>query len=317
VRVIPTSVRDMSFRMRAKLEGRAADLPAGYLSPNLRIIPPFELSFISAAATHTPGLHTDGAAPSRAAEEIAEARAEGWPEPGLCLRFSMGLENAGVGYFVLASECQRDMLTPEVVSSCVTVDEHGRYVTTLHQQRWTADGTDHIDGPDGSAGFARLQPAHGHTHYDHVWAFNLFRIMDEDRVPGDPKPAALPEPVPGRKLGFEPTRELMTDWNRFYQDLVPAPKGGRVELPPGWGDVYEWNRWGYYVDFPRSAAGVPQSGYYVLLGTADPEGKVIEGDEGDNVSYALIRVGAREPFDVDLLERATAPDPGTRSGSGS
>lgn len=299
VRVIPTSVREMSFRMRAKLEGRAANLPSGYLSPNLRITPAFEFNFNTPTASLNPGADTDGAASSCMAEEIEDAREEGNEIPTLCLRYTMGIENAGPGYFVLLADCQID------VTTCGKVDELGRHTILLHQQRFTADGKDSVSEPIGSAGVGKLHRTHGHYHYENIWMSELF-LVEDGWTPGDPPPA-LRLWEPGRKFGFEPTREMMADWDRFYQELPPAPKGGWNELPPGWGDAYEWNRSGNYVDFPQTSEGDPRSGYYVLRGTTDPNDRVIESDEGDNASYALVYV--HENGDVDLLERGYGDHP--------
>jgi hypothetical protein len=75
----------------------------------------------------------------------------------------------------------------------------------------------------------------------------------------------------------------------------------------GWGDFYEWNRSGNYVPFPTSNDGSPKGGYYLLRATVNPLGLLIETNERDNVSYALIRVF--NDGRVQLLERGYGRDP--------
>jgi hypothetical protein len=250
------------------------------------------------------------------AEEIVEANQEGFARPELCLRFSMGLENAGEGRLHLVGDC----------CSLDPAEPH-RPVVTLHQRRWVANEPPHdctsdlscaesdpclrlatcIDESPGSGGRGELHAYHGHFHYEEIWQTALRPVAAGWR-PGDPPPQ-LGEPVAGAKLGFEPTNEYMTDWHSFYQSAQESSqnKGGWVELPPGWGDIYEWNRGGNYVDFPHTTSGAPVSGYYVLELITDPLNRVIESNEDDNNSYALIQVHA--DGDVDLLERGYGTDP--------
>jgi hypothetical protein len=84
----------------------------------------------------------------------------------------------------------------------------------------------------------------------------------------------------------------------------------------GWSDIYEWNRGGNYVDFPLanpddSTSGA-RPGYYVVRGTSDPSGLIIESNDHDNSSYALIHVtrgSALDPPRVEVLERGYGLDP--------
>jgi hypothetical protein len=104
-RVIPRSVTDLAFRMRAKLEEGAGGVPLTgqeLLSPNLRDIPPFEFNFYRPTSTFGPAADPNpDPANSCEAEEIAEAIEQDWPVPSICLRYSMGIENAGEGRFDL------------------------------------------------------------------------------------------------------------------------------------------------------------------------------------------------------------------------
>lgn len=292
-RVIPVSVTEMSFRMRAKLEGAQPTPDAGsLLSPNLRIIPPFEVGFSTPTATYGPGATDLDPRASCMVEEAEEAIGAGYAPPELCLRYSMGFENVGEGPFGVEVEWTPCPLAPEDLTAC-----------RAHQRRFDSDG-DLYNEPSGTAGIARLHATHGHWHYQNTYEFELLAVED-GWSPGDRKPR-LTEAGPGRKLGVMPGNELMADWSRFYQGDRDAQVGATIGLQSGWGDIYEWNRSGNYADFPHTA-GEPQAGFYVLRGVTDPQGRIIESNESDNVGYAFIHVGS--DGSVELLERGRGTDP--------
>jgi hypothetical protein len=298
VRVIPESVTDMAFRLRAKLErSDSPTAPEGPVPPNLRIIPPFEFSFAAVSVNNGPG----GAAPQRRprgcmVEDLEEAVEENLPVPELCLRFSMGFENAGRGRLDLRFDLP-----------CVHASGWTKFTTCgLHQRVWASNGT-WKDRDPGSAGVAKLHAVHGHFHYQNVYRFSLLAVEDGWN-PGGPEPKL--EPVaPGRKLGAFPDNELLADWHRFYQADGDTSGDTVIQLQAGWGDVYEWNRSGNYIDFPQSSQGsqTPQDGFYVVRGVTDPLGLVVESDEADNTSYAFIEI--RNDGHVTLLERGYGTDP--------
>lgn len=295
VRVIPTSVMDMAFRMRAQLaardvatkEERTVPLP-----PNLRIIPPFEFNFNNSSAAYRPGAGTPGLHASCMAEEVIEATGEGFSIPQLCLRFSIGLENVGKGplWLLMTNDGDDAILTQRVL---------------------TSDGTVR-DKRKGAAGRAEWDVFHGHYHYQNAYGVALLSSADPEWTPGDGRPKLIPV-APGRKLGFGPGNEFLADWRRFYQGPPHHyydsgdSYDGDISIQTGWGDIYEWNRSGNYVDFPQAVPGVPQAGFYVLRGTTDPLHQIVEADNSDNISYALFEVTTLG--DVKLLERGYGRDP--------
>jgi hypothetical protein len=154
---------------------------------------------------------------------------------------------------------------------------------------------------------AKLHAVHGHFHYQNVYRFSLLAVEDGWK-PSAPTPKL--EPVaPGRKLGAFPDNELLADWQRFYQADGDASGDSVIQLQAGWGDVYEWNRSGNYIDFPQSSPGsqTPKEGFYLVRGVTDPAGLVEESEEADNTSYAFINVG--NDGHVTLLERGYGTDP--------
>lgn len=293
-RVIPVSVTDMAFRMRAKLEALPppAD-PDALLSPNLRIIPPFEVSFSTPTATYGPGATGTDPRASCMAEETEEAIGAGEAPPEMCLRYSMGVENVGDGPFAVEVEWTPCPLAPEDLTAC-----------RAHQRRFDSEGDMHSE-PSGSAGVARFHATHGHWHYQNTFEFELLAV-EAGWFPGEGQPRLMAAGL-GRKLGVMPGNELMGDWHRFYQADRDAPVPATIALQAGWGDIYEWNRSGNYAAFPQTPTGGPQPGFYVLRGFTDPQGRIIETDESDNVGYALIHVGPAG--DVDLIERGRGTDP--------
>ena len=80
-----------------------------------------------------------------------------------------------------------------------------------------------------------------------------------------------------------------------------SPTDGFLGLTVGWGDVYRWQRPGQYVEFGKNPDGL-----YVVRTTVDKGNDVIEVDEADNSSYALIRVVGER---VELLERGQGNSP--------
>lgn len=351
VRVIPESVHDMAFRLRAKLEAptepvRGKPGPA-VLTPNLRAIPPFEFNFYSPTATYGPGAPVPAPGASCMAEEIEEAVEVGRPAPRVCLRYSMGFENAGDGMFwlsVFCPACQHYYQHVKPVGQaacdvfwgiwdpsrrCQMGDTTGEPGTSqdwpLTQVRFYADGTCCKVEPLGSAGVGRFHPTHAHLHYQNAYFFELLRVSDEEWTPEDGRPKHLDKVGPGGKLGIFPGDELMADWDRFYQHRRgacprhtpdhcgmgmgnhPLTGIGEPRVNAGWGDVYEWNRGGNYVDFPADLLGRPFEGYYVLRGNSDPDGLIIETNEKDNKSYGFIHV--LSDGTVELLERGYGTDP--------
>lgn len=311
VRVIPRSVREMGFRMRAKLEKELPTHPGvQLLSPNLRVIPPFEFSFYDPTVNFGPGGGQPAPRASCMEEETEEA---GSDPPTMCLRFSMGFENAGEGRFDLAvKSCPSDLV---------------RRVCEVQQRRWLSDGSSQ---PEDGSEETTFHATHAHFHYENAFQFELFQVED-GWSPGDPKQPTLTGPHgPPRKLGLEPANERMAEWGRFWpacntsvspfdSDKERVRKigfcqhdqhvrgDGTFELQAGWGDIYEWNRSGNYVDFPEVAPGVPRSGFYVVRGEANPRRTVIEADNSDNVSYALVQVFTSGS--VQLVERGYGKDP--------
>lgn len=297
LRVRPDDVEDKSFRMRAKLESEPKQTTGNVpVLPNLRSIPPFEITFLTPLWVYGPSVDPIQQATGCFADEIL---LEGSPN-GRCLRFSAGPENAGPGTLELRYKPH------EFVGNDPTVHP-------VHQRIHYADGS-HVDGEPGSAGTTELHASHGHYHYDNMYNYELYRVVE---------PGVFHKIAPGNKRGFLPLSEVMADWFQFTQQpkmswkpwqdpewwqwAVPDPSiEGAFRIPGGWGDVYEYNRTGQFVDFPVNPDTSPASGTYLLRTHADKDDLIVENDETDNQAYAYFRV---DGFDVTILERGHGTDP--------
>ena len=72
-----------------------------------------------------------------------------------------------------------------------------------------------------------------------------------------------------------------------------------VGLSVGWADTYPWFFAGQFIE----VTGVPD-GRYLVCATADADGRVLEGREHDNQSWARIRV---RDDDLTLLRDGRSP----------
>jgi hypothetical protein len=265
-------VQDRRFRMRAAVQ-RPAAVPRTrvLLPPNLQALPPHDLSFrfpvTNGSTDGAPrGYLSPGGLVSCHREETVEERAV------RCLRMAFGVSNTGQGPMAL-------FLGPGT-------EPQDR---PLSQRLFSSDGS----SVERRAGRATYHETHGHYHHADAIGLELLRVTDPQRG------ALEPIGAPHRK-GFAHRDELLRDWTRFY----PVDQKRGFGLKPGWGDYYEWDRPGNYVDF-----GVSGDGHYVLRLTADPVNGIIESNDRDNVSYTYIQVTGTA---VRMLESGRGRDPWDR-----
>lgn len=287
IEVTALDVTDSRFRMRARLFGPTGKPGRRMLPPDLRIIPPFDFTFSPPDDPYGNDRSNDPApppppgTPSCTEDERTEEGAQ------RCLRFSMGIENAGAGPLDL----RFDTRDPGRVMYQVVHRTRGKRV-----QR--------------AAGQFEYHPTHDHFHYAGIWAFSLFRVTN-------PETGDMVAVGGGRKAGFCPRDQGFAEWRSFRQaregsvpsdcgmtaDQPPAVKAGpsTMGLSTGWGDVYGWYRPGNYVEF-----GTNGDGSYLVRAVADSMGNVLEGDESNNAAYALIEVAGEM---VRLIRRGLGTDP--------
>ena len=269
-RVTAQDVSDLRFRMRAVLERDNGGLPAGHvlLPPDLRALPPWDFSFKLPVTNgffggDSIGVPVPGGNPSCHAEEVLEN------DTTRCLRMSFGVGNVGLGPLELE-------VGPGGQYEDRDLFQHVRYSDTGFVNR--------------SAGTAYFHPSHLHYHHDKAIELELLQVVDLDT--GELRSAAEPH-----LKGFAHRDEMIRDWKTF------APRWGKqgFGLLPGWGDYYEWDRPGNFIDFTDNGDGI-----YVIRITADPEGLIQDSDRTDNVAYSVIWVKGDT---VDHLESGLGMDP--------
>ncbi len=293
VKVVPTEVDKAPFRMRAKLERRPPPVPAKAVEvrPNLRSVPPYEFGFVAPANpfnglyppdTVNPPLDVLGIHPaSCASDEMAEDGVR------RCLRLTAGPMNSGAGPFEM-----RFRHIDDVAAGAPP---------TIFQALHLSDGKVKIR----KAGTYSYHKTHAHYHYDDILTYELFSVA---------RGGVLVQAGNGNKSGFCPADQLFADWRSFGQ----TPSGsygegdsaggncfsstnGLLGLSAGWGDIYRWQRPGQYVNF-----GTNGDGRYVVRTSVDKLDHVLESDESDNASYALIHVVGDS---VRILERGLGTGP--------
>jgi Lysyl oxidase len=255
--------------MRAKL-GRRGSHPGEteQLLPNLRPEPPFELRL------KLPSWASDTGEPVSCYRY--ERRQEGARR---CLRMSVGPQNIGRGPLQMR------------FSPLATADEDPRM-----WQRIELSNGDHIER---RAGNWEYHPNHGHYHFSGFANLDLLKVGED---------GSLTQVGDGHKLGFCLVDFEMAQWERFFQarpntalNNCGARRNAFMGISRGWIDIYGWGTQGNYVEFSDNT-----NGRYVVRATVDAQEQILETDETDNVSYALVRVRGDR---VRLLERGYGTDP--------
>ena len=260
--------KDLRFRMRAKLEHEplAPAVPVSEL-PNLQALPPWDLTF---AFPVTNGTTDPPQSLSTPGERIGCHPEE---QPAVrCLRMAFGVRNTGRGPMDL-------FLGPG----------SGTEDRPLIQRIYNSDGST----ADRDAGLARFHISHAHYHHSHAIGLSLLAVTD-------PAKGTMTTAAAEHRKGFAHRDELLREWRRFY----PVFDKDGFGLLPGWGDYYEWDRPGNYVDF-----GVNGDGRYVLRLVADPVDGIVETNDRDNTAYTYIEVAGTT---VRLLESGRGTDPWDR-----
>lgn len=281
----------------------------GALLPNLRATPPFEFGFVApinplnsmflASDDLNPGVELGGQQPmSCTADEVQEASDPTRNNPPVallrCLRFTSGPHNVGPGHLDLKFPIRSRTLAGEDLD---TIEEMTQVVH-------------HADGSrtERDAGTWEYHATHGHYHYVDVLYYELYAVRDAST--GELEQVGI-----GRKSGLCPADQGYGAWTSYAQSpqnqigsaqqgsCLPAFGAGdhAMGISSGWGDYYRWQRPGQYVDFSTQGDGL-----FVVRVTIDVLDNVLETDETDNASYALVRITGNE---VEILERGQGSDP--------
>jgi hypothetical protein len=287
-RVIPQSVHNASFRLRAKLERAAVAYPhKTMLLPDLMVTPPYEFTF-TAPANPLNAFAPDSANPplTAAGQAPLSCTADEQVQDGVsrCLRFTTGPRDAGPGPFEIDYDPTGAGLGLQTPGPAF-------------QRVYYSDGTSFLR----PAGRFQFHPVHGHYHYLDFLQFQLYKVSAPDH--------ALTPAGAGKKLGLCPADELFANWRTFNQQQTNTftancgynPGQASLGLNVGWGDVYRWQRPGQYVDFSND-----RDGFYLLQVTVNAHHQALVVHPNDNVGYAYIHVvGSR----ITVLERGQGRSP--------
>ena len=269
VRAIASRVTETDFRMRAKLERERADhRPVHEVLPDMVSTPPFEFTFAAPVPSDSPGCRP---------EEVRNYDAK------RCLRFSIGPQNRGEGALDLRYQSAQGVTEPG----------------TVRQRIHRSDGT---VSRERDAGQFLYHKEHGHYHYGGFGRLELYRLDAEGmhKVSDGPKIGACTGPYG------------IAEWHSFANDVrgsaphdcaaVSPAQGAAIGLEPGWTDIYTSGLEGNYVEFGDQ----PDGRYVVVVGT-DTKDEIVESDETNNASYAVIDVAGDQ---ITVVERGFGDGPG-------
>lgn len=269
-----TDTASAPFRMRAALES-APRVPrqARRLLPNLRVTPPFELTFANPDTSST-----NGCLPEE--RDSRGAR--------VCLRFSAGPMNVGDGPL--------DLLYAEVGAM------EGDIVQRIH---WSDGRVEEVPG-----GTYHYHFEHKHYHHDSIGGNELLRVEPDGsltQVSSTPKTGyCMGDYFIADWRSFRNEAARTVDEQARSCGLT-GPLGANLGLATGWGDVYGWSTPGNYVEF--DGAG---DGEYVVRMASNDDGDIVESDRTDDISYTHFTVtgyGTPTGPTIEVLERGIGLGP--------
>ena len=170
--------------------------------------------------------------------------------------------------------------------------ETGSGKQNVYQRVFLSDGA-HYDRLVGSFVW---HPLHNHIHVEGYAEYTLQRLG----APG------------GSQRTSEKTSFCVIDTDRIDHRLPGASKKAVYTtcesvvqgMSVGWGDTYGAHLPGQEIDLTDLA-----DGDYALTITADPKGRLIEGNTADNTSCVLLRIGVSD-LTLDVLNAESCDDPG-------
>lgn len=187
------------------------------------------------------------------------------------LRFTNTVANVGLGPMQLLG-----------------VVENGQ--ANAYQQIFLDDGTTF----DVYAGTFIYHPTHTHWHFEDFSNYELWRAdgaADTNWLDNSLDPANLV--ASHGKVTF-----CLADTVRLKQfgDPIQLKRpnytvcGTEIQgISVGWGDAYIWDYFDQWIDLDQFGVG---DGFYWVVSTADPDARLIEIDETNNVTAALVQIYA-------------------------
>jgi hypothetical protein len=272
VNVYGYGVVDLAFRLRVALE-KASRQPKALL-PNLVPWIPWEFGFVAPASDH-PGTADDR--DNQPGDPTLSCHPAEEPGAVDCLRFSAGVYNIGDGPMFI-----RFAGTDAYQFVFLRDGTAGYYPDNYAKGNYTA----------AWAGSGEWHEFHGHRHLSEFVQYELLEVTDSEA-------GTMTAVGTGDKHGYCTLSQQLRSWDSLAQDHQWASFVNDGEfcrdfmtLERGWGDIYRWQRPGQFVSYESIAEsdGTMPAGFYVLRMTVDPNDRIVETNDGDNVGYALIRV---------------------------
>ncbi|MBW3648459.1 MAG: hypothetical protein KY440_11940 [Actinobacteria bacterium] len=281
--------KPLHLKMRAALDPE----PSGVFGlPNLRPRPPYEFGLAApanptsggAVDRHNPALSAAGVEPASCMwDEVLLAAEHGELPPTRCLRFSVGVYEAGSG--------RVDLQLDGYVRG---TSEEGTVTQRIH---WP-----HGRIETRGAGFWEFHMTHGHPHYLDFVRYELDRVI----IDGDLNPVLTTAGGSG-KTGYYTADQRIADWTSFKQDpqweASFSCERACIAMGAGWEDHYRWQRPGQYVPLAEGQSG---DGLYVVRVRVNAENLLAETTTDDNTAYALVHVFGGE---VNVCERGLGDHP--------
>lgn len=287
-------VNDVDGPLHVQLRAALDPDPDGVFGlPNLRPRPPYEFG-LAAPANPTSGGAVDRQNPPLSAagvepvscswDEILLAAEHGEQPPTRCLRFGVGVYEAGSGRVELQ------------------LDGYVRGST------YEGDVTQRIHWPNGrieerEAGAWEFHMTHGHPHYLDFVRYELERVTSF----GADGSAVLAPAGGSGKTGYYTVDQRIADWASFDQDpqwdASFSCEQACIAMGAGWEDHYRWQRPGQYVPLAEGPSG---DGLYVVRIRVNAENLLAETTTADNTAYALVQVTGGA---VEVCERGLGDHP--------
>lgn len=140
---------------------------------------------------------------------------------------------------------------------------------------------------------------HGHLHFEDYALYELRRLREDDRNP-DMTPDGLA--ATGGKISFclidyepdDPNRgPLYSEAHVLYYSCLAGV--GFQGISPGWRDTYE-----AYLEGQEIPLDGVEDGEYAVVMTVDPDNRLYETSETDNVSFTRVRLSSNAS-DLEVL----------------
>lgn len=304
MRVLAGDVWDWAFRARAAL-GTVMSPEPELLEPNLQPWLPWEFGF-AAPANPNPGSAMDHENP--AGPGLASCTGSELEHTSHCLRFSSGVMNVGRGPLFVGFDDISDLSGTQYI---------------FRSDATPGDYTDNLEAgayETHEAGTSEWHEEHGHRHFSNMVLYELFSVGDANSPHSmDPQGRRLEQVTTGHKEGYCTADHGFGRWSDFHQDgwfsahsQLGRNCGAALAASTGWGDVYRWQRQGQYVPFDPVAEedDSMRPGFYLVRVTIDPDNRIRESIEDDNIGYALIKVVEGSAGDSVLIcERGVGDNP--------